>query len=73
MFLAQNLKFLREEKIATQEDISKGIGVSKGTYSNYENGRRIPTLSHTITIANYFGVTLDQLVRQDLSKGSTQL
>lgn len=56
------LKFLRLERGMGQVELAKDLGVSKGTISLWENGLREPSMSSLITLANYFGVTVDYLV-----------
>ena len=59
---AERLKELRSEKNVGQVELSVKIGVSKGIISMWENGLREPKLSNLISLAEYFGVSLDYLV-----------
>ena len=68
MHLAQNIKYLRGQRKMKQNDLAEIIGVGQPTVGNWEAGRREPKLNMLIHIADHFGVTLDQLVKQDLSK-----
>lgn len=61
--LAENLKELRSMNRLTQDDIAKMLGVSVITIGAYENGRKIPRLEKLIRLADYFGISLDNLVR----------
>ena len=45
----------------TQSEAAKALGISKNTYSNYENGVTAPTIFMAEEIANLFGMTLDQI------------
>ena len=58
---AERLKELRSEKNVGQVELSVKIGVSKGIISMWENGLREPKLSNLISLAEYFGVSLDYL------------
>ena len=51
-----------------QEDIANLLGVSKATASKYENGNVDLTALQLVILSDFFGVTLDQLVKTDLSK-----
>jgi transcriptional regulator with XRE-family HTH domain len=62
----ERLKELRYSKKIGQVDLAKQLGVSKGIISLWENGLREPTLSNLITLAEFFCVSLDELV--DLSE-----
>lgn len=68
MFLAQNLKYLRECNGELQKDIGKLIGVGQKEISNYEKGDREIPVTKLIILADFFGVTLDQMVKQNLSE-----
>lgn len=58
---AQNLSYLRKERKLGQVELARNINASKGIISLWENGQREPTLSYLIALANFFGITLDEL------------
>ena len=60
--MGNNIKILRIQKGLSQEDLSKIIGVSQGTLSNWERGEFDIDNSAQITLADYFGVSLDFLM-----------
>ncbi len=71
MYLAENLKYLREKNGETQKDISKllsvtGYGYSEMTVSRYENGECEPELQKVIILAEHFNVTTDELLTVDM-------
>ena len=66
MFLPSNLKWLRQLKKRTQEDVAFALDIKRSTYSGYENGVGEPSLDKLILLANYFKITLDGLVALDL-------
>ncbi|QNF35640.1 helix-turn-helix transcriptional regulator [Adhaeribacter swui] len=53
-------------KKKTQEDVAFALNIKRSTYSGYENGVGEPSLDKLILLANYFKITLDGLVAQDL-------
>ena len=57
-----NLKMLRIEKGLGQIELAQKLGVSKGIISLWENGLREPNMTSLITLAKFFGVTIDYLV-----------
>ncbi len=63
---AESLKELRREHRLGQAELAAAIGVSNGIVSLWENGRREPTLSHLVAIADYFQVSLDYLAGRKL-------
>lgn len=65
---AKNLSYLRKKHGMTQNDIANLLGVSKATSCKYENGNVEPTIAQITTLADFFGVTMDQIIKQDLSQ-----
>ena len=59
--LAQNLFALRKKKNVSRETVARALEISAMTYQRYEKNLRDPTLPVLISLADYFGVTLDQL------------
>ena len=66
MYLNTNLSFLRENKALTQLEIAGEVGLSQKVVSTYERGVREPSLKNLIKIAEYFSVSIDDLLLKDL-------
>lgn len=62
----EKLKTLRERKGMTQKELAALLGFSNYHVSGLEIGRKHPHVQLTIKIADIFGVTVDQLVRDEL-------
>lgn len=73
MYLAQNLKSLRKQRFINQNDLAEVLGVKQSTVGNWEVGKREPELSALVRIAEYFGVTLDELILKDLRPQGSML
>ncbi len=58
----ERLKELRQERGIGQVEPATRIGVSKGIISMWEHGLREPTLSNLVSLARFFGVSIDYLV-----------
>lgn len=68
---AQNIKYLRKRHEMTQEDMANLLGYrGKQGYNAIETGKAKATVENLEKISDYFGVTLDQLVKQNLTKGA---
>ncbi|MCM1179946.1 MAG: helix-turn-helix domain-containing protein [Clostridium sp.] len=66
---AINLRYLRTKYGMTQEQIGELVGLkNKSSLSLIEMGKCGISVESLEKLADYFGVTLDQLVKQDLSK-----
>ena len=63
MNFGQLLKELRLSKHLTQEQLSEKLGVSKSRISMYENGKREPSFEMLESLADFFNVNLDMLLR----------
>ena len=59
---SENLKRLRKEKGVTQEKLSEIVGVSAQSVSRWELSICYPDIEMLPGIANYFGVTVDELL-----------
>ena len=57
------MKELREDNGLSQEQLARALGYkSSVTIVQWEKGTRTPGLENLILIADYFNVTLDELV-----------
>jgi len=65
-FLAKNILFLRKKLKLTQAEMPVRIDVGRATWSNYENGHSEPEIDKIIGIAEYFGVSIDDLLTVDI-------
>lgn len=68
MYFAKNIKLLRSRKKASQEEASTALEIPRSTYSGYENETAEPSLSTLVKIAGFYNISLDKLVKTDLSK-----
>ena len=59
------LNEFRRSKGESQQDIADFLGVSRVTYTRYENGSREPDFDTISKLANYFGVSTDYLLGMD--------
>ncbi|HEM9532901.1 TPA: helix-turn-helix transcriptional regulator [Streptococcus agalactiae] len=58
----QKLREERKKRGFTQQEVADKIGINRGSYSNWENGKREPTLDNIIKLANILDVTVDYLL-----------
>lgn len=63
-FLSDRVKDLRMKKGATQEAMANELGVSAQAISKWEQNTTMPDVSMLVPIADYFGVSVDYLLRE---------
>lgn len=61
--LGKNIKALRTLKRYTRKELAKMLDVSEITIGNYENGLREPNIEKLTALADFFGVSIDSLIR----------
>ena len=62
MTFPEHLLKLRTERNLLQKDVAAETGLSLHTYQRYEYGEREPQLSALIKLADYYNLSLDELV-----------
>lgn len=62
MTFPEHLQELRQNQNYTQKEVANGIGISLPSYQRYEYGSREPTLSTLIALADFYDLSLDELV-----------
>lgn len=67
--LSMNLRYLRKRNKYTQEDMTKLLGYKdKSSYCLIENGITQISVNNLVNVAEFFGFTVDDLLKKDLSK-----
>lgn len=57
----ERLQKLREQRRISRRTLSELCGLSKNTIARYERGERRPGIEEAARLADFFGVTLDDL------------
>lgn len=71
VFFNSNLKLLRTRRKNSQEQQAQLLGFTRSKYTALENGQtENPSLIDLVKISGFFKVTLDDLLKSDLSKWS---
>lgn len=65
MLLHKKLSILRKQSGLTQEQLSEELNVSRQAVSKWERGEAIPDLNTLISLADFYDINLDDLVRND--------
>lgn len=65
--LGAKIRTLRKRRRMTLKEMALALGFTSHSYaSEIETGKKIPNTEMIIQIADLFGVTVDQLVRDEL-------
>ena len=59
-----NLKLLRIQKNKTQLQVQMDTGIEHALLSKYENGLRVPPTETLIILADYYGVSMDYIMKR---------
>lgn len=66
MELDKELKQLRKENNITQEYLAERLYVSIQTINKWENGKCLPDAINLLHIAQFYGVSLDTLMKNEI-------
>ena len=65
MTIGEKIKKLRREQDITQEKLAEYLKISSQSVSKWETGNGMPDIALIVPIANFFGVSLDELFDRD--------
>lgn len=69
LFWAENLKFLRNRRNKSQDELAGALGVTRAKLNAHENGlSKNPPLDDLLRIAEYFRIAVDTLLKVNLAK-----
>lgn len=65
MSFSENFIALQNKRGLTNYRLAKELGVHATTIQNWRDGKS-PQLTHINKVADYFGVTLDELIKEEI-------
>ncbi|NMB00728.1 MAG: helix-turn-helix domain-containing protein [Firmicutes bacterium] len=71
--IATNLRYLRNSKRMTQEQVAEQIGVSRQAVAKWENGDSLPDILNCEALADLYDVSLNDLVRYDATESGVPI
>src|SRR6478736_7098458 len=66
--ISSNIRFLRQLKGLSQEQLADELSVTRSRIGGYEEARNEPPIDLLIRLSEYFHIAIDALVRGDLKK-----
>lgn len=70
MHIGNNLKLLRKRKGRSQGEVAEDLELTRSSYSGYENNVALPGIEVVVQFSDYFGVSTDDLLKEDFSSFS---
>lgn len=70
---SDNLLYLRNLKGLSQEQVAEAVGISRQSYSKWEQGDTFPDIDKCDKLAKFYGVTIDSLIHSDEKIGKTRI
>ncbi len=67
--IGSNIRFQRKLRGLTIDDFAKVIGMAPGFVGLIERGQRGTSIANLVRIAEFFDITLDELITRDLAQG----
>jgi len=61
----KELKYHRIVKNKSLRDVEKDTGISDTNLSRWENGKVLPNINFCVILANYYEISLDELIGRD--------
>ncbi len=65
MTLGEKIKDYRKKAGLSQEQLAENLNVSRQAITKWENDKGIPDISNLIAISDEFGLSLDELIKED--------
>ncbi len=59
------LKRIRIQQGKTLKEVEKGTGINNGNISRYERNEVLPNIDFCVKLADYYSISLDELVGRD--------
>ncbi len=57
------LREIRRKRKLNQQKVAMDLNISRESLSYYENGKRSPDIEMLVRLSDYFGVTIDYLIK----------
>ena len=62
------LKYKRENLQLSQSQLAKETGIKQQNISRWENDEAIPSIANCEILADFYGITLDELIGREMKK-----
>ena len=66
--IGEELKYHRQKANLSQNELANLINTSQQNISRWEKNEVEPSISFCVTLADYYGITLDELIGREVNK-----
>ena len=73
MTIGEKIKALRKAQDVTQEQLADYLNIAPQSVSKWENNNALPDISLAVPLANFFGVSLDELFDRDTERQAAEI
>lgn len=73
MTIGEKIKQLRQESGITQEKLAEYLNITYQSISKWENNNALPDVTLIVPLANFFGITTDELFDRDTHTGAAEI
>lgn len=68
----KNLKYIRQEKNISQQELADKLHLDRSTISRWENDEMDVTVGKALQVANFFNIPIEVFTGKDLTKENTK-
>lgn len=66
-FFNKNLKFIRQQKNISQQELADKLNIDRSTISRWENDEMDITIGNAIKLSNFFNIPMEDFAGKDLT------
>ena len=66
-FFNKNLKYIRQQKGISQQELADKLKIDRSTISRWENDEMDVTVGNALQIADFFNIPMEELTGKDLT------
>lgn len=71
-FFNTNLKFIRQSRNLSQQDLADRLNIDRSTISRWENDEMDITISNAIKISDFFNIPIEEFTGKDLTQSTNR-
>ena len=73
LMISENLSFLRKQYHYTLEEVADKLSVTRQTAAQWETGEALPDVVTIVSLADFYDVTVNDLIRFDEKKAGSKI